>query len=177
MCIRGSLSCILTKRDVHQPGVPVQDTVVRWCSALTFKYIYVSLNCCVSVLDVHSVNGKLVIKRVSVPDFDQRFSDMAETFNKQHEHYETMVRHIKNVRQIYGCNNNNSLALAECVKNIREEHGKIYSRSVKAASHHFHFVFFVSFLWSPSRNPLQSLTEVNWLWFLPQCGSPGLCWG
>lgn len=134
-----------------------------FCSHIQIHILYVSLNYCVFVLDVHSVNGKLVIKRVSVPDLDQRFSDMAETFNKQHEHYETMVRHIKNVRQIYGCNNNNSLALAECVKKIREEHGKIYSGSVKAASHDFHFVFFVSFLWSPSRSPLQSLTEVNWL--------------
>lgn len=174
MFVRRSLSCILTQMEGHRLGVPVQDTGVRWWSALTSKYTWVSLHCCVSVLDAHSVNGKLVIKRVSVPDLDERFSDMAETFNKQHEHYEAMVRRIKNVRQIYGCNNNSSLALTECVMKIREEHGKVYSESVKAACHYFHFV---SFLWSPSRSPLQSLTEVKWLWFLPHCGSPGLCWG
>ncbi|TWW65142.1 hypothetical protein D4764_21G0000420 [Takifugu flavidus] len=62
---------------------------------------------------------------------------MAETFNKQHEHYETMVRHIKNVRQIYGCNNNNSLGLAECVKKIREEHEAHYRVSLKLIGYDF----------------------------------------
>lgn len=67
------------------------------------------------------------MKRVGVQELDQRFSDIAETFNKQQEHYETMVRRIRNVRQIYGCNSNDTLALTECVMKIREEHGKIYS--------------------------------------------------
>lgn len=66
------------------------------------------------------------MKRVGVQELDQRFSDIAETFNKQQEHYETMVRRIRNVRQIYGCNVNDTLALTECVMKIREEHGKIY---------------------------------------------------
>lgn len=69
-------------------------------------------------------NGRLRMKRVCVSEMDQRFSDMAETFNQQQERHEAMVRHIKNVRQLYGCNDSDSLALAECVGKIREEHGK-----------------------------------------------------
>lgn len=68
--------------------------------------------------------GRLAMRRVCVPELDQRFSDMAETFNEQQERYEGMVRHIRNLRQSYGCNRNDTLALAECVRNIREEHGK-----------------------------------------------------
>lgn len=65
-------------------------------------------------------------------ELDQRFSEMAEAFNQQLEHYETMVRRIKNVRQIYGCNRNDTLALAECVAKIREEHGDVYFEPLKA---------------------------------------------
>lgn len=66
-----------------------------------------------------------MVKRVGVQELDQRFSDVAEIFNKQHEHYETMVRRIRNVRQIYGCNSNDTLALTECMMKIRDEHGEI----------------------------------------------------
>lgn len=59
-----------------------------------------------------------------MPELDQRFSDVAETFNKQFEHYEAMVRHIKNVQQVYGCNHSDSLTLSECVERMREDHGK-----------------------------------------------------
>lgn len=57
-------------------------------------------------------------------EVDQRFTDMAETFNEQQQHHEAMVRHIRNVRQLYGCNHNNALTLAESLGKIREEHGK-----------------------------------------------------
>ncbi|KAM4631395.1 uncharacterized protein ACJ7VT_000858 [Polymixia lowei] len=71
-------------------------------------------------------SGWLVMRRVGVSELDQRFSDVAETFNKQQEHYEAMVRHIINLRQTYGCNHDNTLFLTECVKNIRAEHGDRY---------------------------------------------------
>ncbi|KAM6974433.1 uncharacterized protein LKV04_016074 [Tautogolabrus adspersus] len=66
--------------------------------------------------------GRLVMRRVGVSELDQRFSDMAETFNEQQERYEGMVRHVRNLRQTYGCNHDDSLALAECVEKIRDEH-------------------------------------------------------
>lgn len=62
-------------------------------------------------------------------ELDRRFSDVAETFNEQREHYETMVRSVRNVRQLYGCNSNDTLALTECVVKIREEHGKRHSQA------------------------------------------------
>lgn len=65
-----------------------------------------------------------MMRRVGVPDLDSRFSDMAETFNEQFEQHETMVRHIKNVRQVYGCNHGDDLTLAGCVGRMRDEHGK-----------------------------------------------------
>ncbi|KAK5855193.1 hypothetical protein PBY51_005322 [Eleginops maclovinus] len=71
------------------------------------------------------------MRRICVPELDQRFSDMAETFNEQHERYEAMVRNIRNLRQSYGCNNNDTLALAECVGMIRDEHKAKYRVSLK----------------------------------------------
>lgn len=68
--------------------------------------------------------GRLVMRRVGVPELDKRFSDVAESFNEQFEHYEAMVRHIHNVRQVYGCNHSDGLTLAECVGRMRDEHGK-----------------------------------------------------
>lgn len=59
-----------------------------------------------------------------MPELDQHFSDMAETFNQQQEQFETMVRHITNLKQLYGCNRSDSLALAECLGLIRAEHGE-----------------------------------------------------
>lgn len=64
-----------------------------------------------------------------MPELDQRFSDMAETFNQQQERYEVMVRHIRNLRQIYGCNHNDGLALTECLGKIIQEHGKRHTQS------------------------------------------------
>ncbi|XP_073319667.1 uncharacterized protein [Pagrus major] len=77
------------------------------------------------------------MRRVCVPELDQRFCDMAETFNEQQHRYEAMVRHIRNLRQIYGCNHNNSLALAECLGRIREEHEAKYRISLKIKGYDF----------------------------------------
>ncbi|CAJ1083964.1 uncharacterized protein si:ch73-345f18.3 [Xyrichtys novacula] len=81
--------------------------------------------------------GRLVVRRVGVSELDQRFSDMAETFNEQQQRYETMVRHIRNLRQTYGCNHDESLALAECVGKIREEHGNKHRISLQIKGYDF----------------------------------------
>ncbi|XP_070702324.1 uncharacterized protein [Pempheris klunzingeri] len=81
--------------------------------------------------------GRLVMRRVCVPELDQRFSDVAETFNEQQERYEAMVRHIRNLRQSYGCNHNDTLALSECLGNIREEHEAEYRVSLKIKGYDF----------------------------------------
>lgn len=66
--------------------------------------------------------GRLEMRRVGVPELDQRFSDVAETFNEQQEHYEAMVRHVRSLRQSCGCARGDTLAFAECVGKIREDH-------------------------------------------------------
>ncbi|XP_037649888.1 uncharacterized protein si:ch73-345f18.3 [Sebastes umbrosus] len=81
--------------------------------------------------------GRLVMRRACVPELDQRFSDMAETFNEQHERYEAMVRHISNLRQSYGCNHDDTMALAACVGAIRDEHEATYRVSLKLKGYDF----------------------------------------
>lgn len=68
--------------------------------------------------------GRLVMRRVCVPELDQRFSDMAETFNEQHRCYEVMVQHIRNLQQTYDCAHDDILTFAECLGKIRDEHGE-----------------------------------------------------
>ncbi|KAL7381210.1 hypothetical protein ABVT39_002176 [Epinephelus coioides] len=89
--------------------------------------------------DAHIVRriGKLVMRRVCVPELDQRFTDMAETFNEQHERHEAMVRHINNVRQIYGCNRNDTLTLSECMGRIRDQHDSRYRVTLKLKGYDF----------------------------------------
>lgn len=68
--------------------------------------------------------GRLVIRRVGVPELDQRFSVMAETFNEQQERYEAMVHHIRNLQRSCRCTSSDAQALAECVGKIRNEQGE-----------------------------------------------------
>nr|XP_046274153.1 uncharacterized protein si:ch73-345f18.3 [Scatophagus argus] len=81
--------------------------------------------------------GRLVMRRVCVSELDKRFSDMAETFNEQQERYEGMVRHIRNVQQTYDCNHSDTLALAECVSRIRDEHEAKYRVSLMIKGYDF----------------------------------------
>ncbi|CAK6949567.1 uncharacterized protein si:ch73-345f18.3 [Scomber scombrus] len=66
--------------------------------------------------------GRLVMRRVCVPELDQRFCDMAETFNEQQQHYESMAQHIYNLRQSCNCTHDDKLAISECVGMIRDQH-------------------------------------------------------
>ncbi|XP_069032580.1 uncharacterized protein [Embiotoca jacksoni] len=81
--------------------------------------------------------GRLVMRRVCVPELDQRFSDMAETFNEQQERYDVMVRHIRNLQQSYDCTHDDSLAFAECVGKIRDEHEATHRVSLKIKGYDF----------------------------------------
>lgn len=65
--------------------------------------------------------GRLVMRRVCVPELDQRFLEMAETFNKQQEGYEAMVQHIRNLQQSCDCAHDDTLAFAQCFGKIREQ--------------------------------------------------------
>lgn len=68
--------------------------------------------------------GRLVMRRVCVPELDQRFSDMAEFFNEQQQRYESMTQHICNLRQSCNCTRDDKLTISECLGMIREEHSE-----------------------------------------------------
>ncbi|XP_028316405.1 uncharacterized protein LOC114471742 isoform X2 [Gouania willdenowi] len=87
--------------------------------------------------DVVKRIGKLMVRRVCVAEVDQRFVDMAETFNEQQERYEAMVRHIKNLRESCDCSQDDSLSFAGCVRKIRAEQESTYRVSVQIKGYDF----------------------------------------
>ncbi|GAA6234588.1 uncharacterized protein LOC108897756 [Lates japonicus] len=81
--------------------------------------------------------GRLAMRRVGVPELDQRFSDAAEIFNEQQEHYEALVQHISSLRQSCDCAQGDTLAFAECVGKIREEYKATHRVSIKLKGYDF----------------------------------------
>ncbi|KAB5530720.1 hypothetical protein PHYPO_G00132650 [Pangasianodon hypophthalmus] len=65
-------------------------------------------------------NGRITVRRVGVPDLDQRFTDFEQTFNKQQEHYECMQEKWKTLMFRYRCAPDSSLS--ECLQKIKDEH-------------------------------------------------------
>lgn len=84
-----------------------------------------------------SRSGRLVLRRVGVPELDQRFSDTSETFNEQQERFDLMTQHIIKLRQTFGCNHDNSLSLTECVRRIREENEGRYRITLQIKGYDF----------------------------------------
>ncbi|KAG7500291.1 hypothetical protein JOB18_014363 [Solea senegalensis] len=82
-------------------------------------------------------SGRLVLRRVGVPELDQRFSDVTETFNEQQHHYESMVQHISSLRQSCECSHGDMLAFSECVAKVKEEHQAKYKVSLKMKGYDF----------------------------------------
>lgn len=62
------------------------------------------------------------MRHVGVPDLDQRFTDFAETFNHQQEHYECMQEKRRALLYRYRCAPDSSLS--ECLQKIQDEHGE-----------------------------------------------------
>ncbi|XP_029369283.1 uncharacterized protein LOC115050560 [Echeneis naucrates] len=84
--------------------------------------------------------GRLVIKHVGVPELDQRFSEVAETFNKQQEHYEAMAQHIRRLQQNCGFSCTDTLTFAECVGKLREEYQATYKVCLKINGYDFSLI-------------------------------------
>lgn len=84
--------------------------------------------------------GKLTMRRVNVPDLDLRFTEMAETFNEQQEHYEAMVGHIRKLKQSCGSKGVDNLTFAECIGEIRKEHEATHRVSLKMKGYDFSLV-------------------------------------
>lgn len=59
-----------------------------------------------------------------MPELDQRFMDVADTFNEQQHRYETTVQLLSTLQQRYGCSQCGALALSEVLGKIRDEHGQ-----------------------------------------------------
>ncbi|XP_029976800.1 uncharacterized protein LOC115409677 [Salarias fasciatus] len=81
--------------------------------------------------------GKLVMRRVNVPELDRRFSDVAETFNEQQERHEAMVQHIRNLQQSCDCTQKDTLSFAECVEKIRAKQKATYKVSLMIKGYDF----------------------------------------
>lgn len=64
------------------------------------------------------------MRRLCVPELDQRFLEMAETFNEQQEGYEAMALHIRNLQQNCDCAHDETLTFAQCLGKIRDEQGE-----------------------------------------------------
>ncbi len=81
--------------------------------------------------DADQRRGSFAARRVGVPGLDERFSDVAETFNKQQEHYETMKSKLQTLASRYHCPLNDSLS--ECLRKIKEKHGKMFTHESRPA--------------------------------------------
>lgn len=72
--------------------------------------------------DTGQKTGSFTARHVDVPDLDQRFEDVAETFNKQQENYKQMKEKLQCISHRYQLSINDSLS--QCLKKIKEEHGE-----------------------------------------------------
>ncbi|XP_069511195.1 uncharacterized protein [Ambystoma mexicanum] len=64
---------------------------------------------------------KVTMKLVDIPDMDKLFSDIAETFNEQHEHHLAMTSSIKGLQDVCHCGGSSSLT--DCIKKLNPENG------------------------------------------------------
>lgn len=65
----------------------------------------------------------LTFKRVSVPEIDTLFANIAETFSKQQDDCVALRKAIQSLKETYFCSPANSLAV--CIEKIKQEHGKV----------------------------------------------------
>ncbi|XP_002664081.2 uncharacterized protein si:ch73-345f18.3 isoform X1 [Danio rerio] len=70
--------------------------------------------------DAGQKSGRFLARHVGINDLDERFRDVAETFNKQQEHYETMKDTLQNLANHYKCPSKDSLS--QCLKKIKQDH-------------------------------------------------------
>nr|XP_014344511.1 PREDICTED: uncharacterized protein LOC106703692 [Latimeria chalumnae] len=65
-------------------------------------------------------DGKVVAKVVNIPDLDELFSKIADTFNKQQEYYLAMGECTRQLKGSYHCTPSHSLAA--CLQEMKQEH-------------------------------------------------------
>lgn len=62
------------------------------------------------------------MKLVNVPAIDNLFSDIANTFNKQHDDHSAMKKAAQKLKEVSGCAP--SASLKACIETVQQEHGK-----------------------------------------------------
>ncbi|KAF6717571.1 hypothetical protein FQA47_020236 [Oryzias melastigma] len=82
-------------------------------------------------------SGSLQMRRVNVPELDQRFADLAQTFNQHQERYERMVKGIRNLQKEYDCTRCDHMSLSECVGKIMQEWETKYKVTLKMKGYDF----------------------------------------
>ncbi|KAK6491182.1 hypothetical protein HHUSO_G5932 [Huso huso] len=70
--------------------------------------------------DVTQKHGRFIAKHVEVPELDQRFIDIADTFNQQAEHHQAMGGCLERLKASYQCAAGSTLA--DCLQRMRDEH-------------------------------------------------------
>lgn len=106
------------------PGLMIsEDDSINY---LIFCRICKKFSVCLCFLDVAYLkqSGSLQMRRVNVPELDQRFADLAQTFNQHQECFERMVKGIRNLQKEYDCTRCDHMSLSECVGKIMKEWGE-----------------------------------------------------
>lgn len=80
-------------------------------------------------LDLCNKEKALTFKRVSVPEIDTLFADIADAFHKQQDDYIATRTAIQRLKETYNCLPANSLST--CIEKIKQEHGNVMERRAK----------------------------------------------
>ncbi|XP_069728650.1 uncharacterized protein [Phaenicophaeus curvirostris] len=72
-------------------------------------------------IGVFNKKGTLTMKLVNVRAIDTLFSDLAKTFNKQHDDYSAMMKAAQKLKEVSGCAP--TASLTACIEAMQQEHG------------------------------------------------------
>ncbi|XP_028674122.1 uncharacterized protein si:ch73-345f18.3 [Erpetoichthys calabaricus] len=87
-----------------------------------------------STQDVAYKSGKIFLRHVGVLELDRRFMDIADTFNKQQEHHQSLTEKLRLLKECYKCSPASSFS--ECFHTIREQHSA-FSIDVQMSGYDF----------------------------------------
>ncbi|KAM6050080.1 uncharacterized protein LJ206_017294 isoform 2-T2 [Theristicus caerulescens] len=72
-------------------------------------------------IGVFNKEGTLTMKLVNVCAIDTQFSDIANTFNKQHDDHSAMMKAAQKLKEVSGCSP--TASLTACIETVQQEHG------------------------------------------------------
>ncbi|CAM9717609.1 unnamed protein product, partial [Bubo scandiacus] len=71
-------------------------------------------------IGVFNKEGTLTMKLVNVHAIDTLFSDIANTFNKQHDDHSAMMKAAQKLKEVSGCAP--TAGLTACIETVQQEH-------------------------------------------------------